>query len=119
MAEPNVDVEAIDVDRERRVTIRYMDGRECTFDLHTLRVNCPCAGCRNDRDEGRIPWPRPTSPQPLRIDEAHLVGNWGLGITWNDGHDTGIYPWDGLRHWCDRGDGGAGTDGGIRTDGLG
>ena len=33
------------------------------------------------------------SPRPLRIVDAHLVGNWGLGVTWNDGHNTGIYSW--------------------------
>jgi DUF971 family protein len=37
----------------------------------------------------------------LRIEEAELVGAWGLSVTWNDGHATGIYPWDALRRWCD------------------
>ena len=33
----------------------------------------------------------PTSSRPLRVVDAELVGAWGLGITWNDGHSTGIY----------------------------
>ncbi len=68
-----------------------------TFDLEELRERCPCAECRTRREQGR-PVRSPSSPlQPLRITDAELVGAWGLGITWNDGHRTGIYSWDLLR----------------------
>ena len=33
--------------------------------------------------------------------DARLVGAWGLGLTWSDGHATGIYPWESMRRWCD------------------
>jgi DUF971 family protein len=39
----------------------------------------------------------------LAIADAQLVGAWGLGLTWSDGHSTGIYPFESLRHWCDAG----------------
>jgi DUF971 family protein len=38
-----------------------------------------------------------SSPQPLRIVDAKLVGAWGIGITWNDGHAASIYSWELLR----------------------
>ncbi len=50
----------------------------------TLRLGCACAGCRGMREQGREVWPSPTSPLPLRIDDAELHGAWGLRITWND-----------------------------------
>jgi DUF971 family protein len=37
----------------------------------------------------------------LRIEDAQLHGAWGLNLVWNDGHRTGIYPFDALRRWSD------------------
>ena len=67
------------------------------FDLVTLRTGCPCATFRSLRDRGEAAWPRPGSPQPLRIESAELCGAWGLAISWNDGHTTGIFPFEALR----------------------
>ena len=91
----------IDVDRDAAVTITFHDGHVARFDLLRLRRNCPCATCRGLRDGGEDPWPRPGSPQPLRVDDARLHGAWGLTITWNDGHATGIYPFESLRRWSE------------------
>jgi DUF971 family protein len=87
----------IDVDRERGVTLTWPDGLTSRFELEQLRVHCPCASCRTRREGGLTVWPLPGSPQPLTIVEAELIGAWGLGFTWNDGHSTGIYNWDLLR----------------------
>lgn len=94
-------VRDIAVDRERGVTVVFGDGETCDFGLEELRVHCPCAGCRGDRDHGRVPWPTASSPQPLAVAGAELVGAWGLSFTWNDGHSAGIYPFESLRRWCD------------------
>jgi DUF971 family protein len=40
---------------------------------------------------------------PLRIEGARLHGAWGLVIVWNDGHGTGIYPFESLRRWNEGG----------------
>lgn len=93
--------EAIDVERERGVTIRFLDGHVATFELEPLRRSCPCATCRGLRDRGDEVWPRPGSPRPLRIEHAELHGAWGLNVVWNDGHATGIYPFIDLRHWSE------------------
>jgi DUF971 family protein len=90
----------IDVDRANAVTITFDDGAVCRYELVELRRACPCATCRNLRDTGQESWPRPGSPEPLAIGDAELVGAWGISFTWNDGHNTGIYPWDALRSWC-------------------
>jgi DUF971 family protein len=91
----------IDVDRAHAVTITFDDGAVCRYELVELRQACPCATCRNLRDNGQESWPRPGSAEPLAIEDAELVGAWGISFTWNDGHNTGIYPWDALRSWCD------------------
>ena len=91
----------IDLDRANGLTVTWDDGVVSRFELEELRVNCPCAECRGLRDRGEPAWPKPNSPQPLRAEDAELVGAWGLRVTWNDGHGTGIYAWDVLRAWSE------------------
>lgn len=106
---------SIEVVRDQRVTIVFHDGFVAEFDIETLRDGCPCATCRSLRDQGAPVWPRPGSPQPLRIEHAELHGGWGLAITWNDGHSTGIFPFESLRRWRE-GFGAFGPDSGLGGD---
>ena len=89
----------IDIDKSENVTVTFVDGYVARFDLLTLRQACPCAACRSLRDRGELAYPSPDSPAPLRIDDARVHGAWGLNLTWNDGHSTGIFPFDALRRW--------------------
>lgn len=93
----------ITIDREAgTLTIVFGDDVVGTYDLRELRVNCPCAGCRGARDRGVAPWPPVgRDDAALGVSDARLVGAWGLGITWTDGHEAGIFPWEGLRRWHD------------------
>jgi DUF971 family protein len=93
------------LDRERSLTLAWPDGTTATFVLEELRAACPCAECRGLREQGRPVWPKPGRHEPIRAIDAELVGAWGLGITWSDGHTTGIYSWGVLRAWAglDRG----------------
>jgi DUF971 family protein len=92
----------VDVVRDEGVTIEFVDGYVARFDLLTLRRGCPCAACRELRDRDEVAWPRPGSPTPLRIEDAGFHGAWGLAITWNDGHRTGIFGFEFLRSWHER-----------------
>ncbi|MCU1345424.1 MAG: hypothetical protein JWL70_1690 [Acidimicrobiia bacterium] len=85
------------VDRATSLTITYDDGHQCSFPLPELRQICPCATCRGIRDAGG----EVVLIDALAISDAELVGAWGISLTWSDGHNTGIYPWDALRRWCD------------------
>jgi DUF971 family protein len=91
----------IEVDRGSAITLTWEDAPASRYPLEELRVNCPCAECRGLRERGLPVWPKPSSPLPLRVEHAELVGGWGLSLTWNDGHSTGIYAWSLLRHWRD------------------
>jgi DUF971 family protein len=90
---------SIDVAKEDGVTVTYYDGYVAQFDLVSLRQGCPCATCRNMRERGEDCWPRADSPVPLRVEHAELHGAWGLTFAWNDGHDTGIFPFELRRRW--------------------
>lgn len=93
----------VEVKRDEGVTLTFADGMVAQFDLMQMRLGCPCATCRALRDEGLESWPQPNSPQPLRITDAEFAGAWGLNITWNDGHSTGIYPFEAMRLWAESG----------------
>ena len=93
----------IDVKRDTGITITFEDGYVASFDLMTLRMSCACAACRGMRERNVEVWPTPTSPLPLRIDDAELHGAWGIRLTWNDTHATGIFPFAALRDWHEGG----------------
>lgn len=89
------------IDREAGVLmLRFDDGVDCVLALEAVRAACPCAACRGRREAGQEAWtPRENGPG-LAVSDAELAGAWGLSIRWNDGHDTGIYPWTSLRRWA-------------------
>ncbi len=103
MTDARFDAETIEVVKHEGVTVTFADGEVARFDAVGLRRACPCATCRTLRARGEEAWPRPGAPIPLHIDDAELHGAWGLALTWNDGHTTGIYPWESLRRWHDGG----------------
>jgi len=97
-------VSDITVDRDRAtVSLVFGDGHRCQLGFEEMRANCPCATCRGRRDQGQPAWPPAGPHPPLSVRDARLVGAWGLGLTWSDGHATGIYPWESLRQWCEAG----------------
>lgn len=92
------DVVEVTVDRpESRLTLGFDDGVQGSIDLTELREACPCATCRAARQAGRPVVPALGGPPSVR--DAELVGAWGLGIQWDDGHATGIYPFAALHEW--------------------
>lgn len=88
------------VKRDEGLVIRFADDLVAELSLMEVRLACPCATCRTLRDQGEDVWPRPGSPLPLRIDDAEFHGAWGIHLSWNDGHSTGIYPFASLRLWA-------------------
>ena len=77
--------------------IEWTDGRSSQWRLAHLRRHCPCAGCIDE-------WTRETTLDPKSIDEniqanlVHSVGRYALNIQFSDGHSSGIFSFDLLRH---------------------
>ena len=93
----------LNLDRKEGLRIKWADGAESLLPLAYLRKRCPCATCRETREQ--VP---PSSGLSLTIlptgieratvfADAHLVGNYAIQITWADGHSTGIYDFRYLR----------------------
>ncbi|HUG00183.1 MAG TPA: DUF971 domain-containing protein [Ilumatobacter sp.] len=95
---PNTQVIDVELDREVELRVTYDDDVTATFDLLTLRQGCPCATCHGRRDQGLDAY----SGSSISARSAEMHGNWGIAITWSDGHATGIYAWEHLRRWWDQ-----------------
>jgi DUF971 family protein len=88
------------------VRITWNDGVITNHSHETLRRNCPCAFCQEQfkekvelidtRHQLRILSEKavPEKPQIKRID---WVGNYALKLTWQDGHDAGMYRYEILK----------------------
>lgn len=81
---------------ERTLGLHFTDGAELALDVVALRRACPCAHCVDEwTGEPRLgPDDVPDTVRPVRI---RSVGRYALTIGFDDGHDTGIYPFAVLR----------------------
>lgn len=76
--------------------IDWADGVSTFATWRHLRAHCPCAGCLGERarppDPFRVLSEREVAAGPPAPVAMKPVGHYAYQITWNDGHDTGIYP---------------------------
>jgi DUF971 family protein len=79
-----------------RLKIRWDDGRSTEPTGQQLRRRCPCAACIDEWTQRQTLDPASVPPS-LEIVEVKAVGNYAIGLTFGDGHRTGIYPWPLLR----------------------
>ncbi|MEX0994625.1 MAG: DUF971 domain-containing protein [Balneolaceae bacterium] len=95
---------SVEVDNEGQVLeIEWTNGHLSVFPLFGLRKNCPCVMCRGGHSqmgqfEMKLFFVEPT--RRYEIQDIKQVGNHALKITWDDGHDSGMYRWDLLRAMC-------------------
>lgn len=75
---------------QAEVRFVWDEGGEDVWTAQALRQRCTCAYCQSELTGERLLDPA-TVPADLTIDDMHLVGNYGVGIKFSDGHATGIY----------------------------
>ena len=85
--------------------IAWPDAR---FDLpaELLRVYSPSAEVRGHSEQERV---LQTGKKNVGIKAIEAIGNYAIRVTFDDGHDSGIYAWDYLyelgnnqaKHWQD------------------
>jgi DUF971 family protein len=93
--EPRTQPTEINLSRAKQLEVHWADGHRSLIPLDQLRRACPCAACRASRDEhARSPLAvnRPVGKpgETVVVDQAELVGDCGLRIRWQDGHEAGI-----------------------------
>lgn len=91
--------------KEAYLEITWSDEKICRYPLPHLREACPCVECRGGHQNMGMEH----APDniltliPVRsytVIELHPIGNYALQPVWDDGHNTGLYTWDYLRHLC-------------------
>jgi DUF971 family protein len=104
---PYADPEHIAISKSKGIEIDWKDGHHSSYGTEYLRDWCPCASCTGahgtePREKtGEAP-PNPFQmykPKP-KMNAIEPVGSYAFKISWNDGHDTGIYSYDHLRSIC-------------------
>lgn len=84
---------------EQMLRILWNDGHETRFGFVELRGQCQCAACVDEITHERLLDPA-TIPLDLQLNDAQLVGNYAVRLSWSDGHSTGLYTWNLLRKLC-------------------
>lgn len=72
------------------------DETEDVWTARALRQRCTCAYCQSETTGERLLDPA-SVPADILVTEMSLVGNYGVAITFSDGHSTGIYRFRLLR----------------------
>lgn len=75
-----------------RVVLVFSDGKELSAKAFDLRANCPCASCVSEVTGKRLVDAKKI-PADINPQEILPLGNYAVGITWSDGHASGIYPY--------------------------
>ena len=84
----------------RLLRLEFEDGA-LELPAELLRVYSPSAEVRgHGADERRLQ----TGKKQVRITAIDPVGNYGVRLRFDDGHDTGIYAWNYLRDLADNQD---------------
>ncbi len=85
----------------RTLSVLWEDGQRHDFDVRDLRLLCLCALCVEEMSGRKLLDPKSVRPDvsPRVISS---IGNYAIGIHWNDGHSSGIYSFDHLRKSGDR-----------------
>ncbi|MBF0489839.1 MAG: P-loop NTPase [Candidatus Omnitrophica bacterium] len=82
---------------EKSIVLSYKDGRKIVLDNRQVRLACQCAVCVNEMTGQKV-----LNPAKVRLDiapkEITPLGNYAVGINWNDGHSSGIFPYSLLEH---------------------
>jgi DUF971 family protein len=79
---------------KRSLAITYDSGERSTFESEFLRVHSPSAEV-----QGHSPEQRKTVPgkRNVAIRSIDPVGHYAVRITFDDGHNTGLFTWDFFR----------------------
>lgn len=98
---------AIDLKKDRGLTVQWSDGGTSYYSIAYLRKMSPSAEMKEQREQQKKNPLAILSASTVRAmgsgggsiaaESAELIGNYALRIRFSDGHDTGIYSWQYLR----------------------
>ncbi len=94
----------LDLKKDRGLSIVWSDGKSSYYSIAYLRKMSPSADMRQLREQIQQ---NPLTVLPsgaasgkgsqIAAEDAELVGNYAIKISFSDGHNSGIYSWSYLR----------------------
>lgn len=103
----STDPEHIAISKSKGIDIDWKDGHHSRYETEYLRDWCPCAGCTgaHGTEPRAKSTEQPSNPFKMYTPKSRMlgvepVGTYALRISWNDGHNAGIYSYDHLRNIC-------------------
>ena len=75
------------------VVLSFVDGRQLSAKPYDLRMNCMCALCVSEVT-GKSLIDQDKIPKDISVKEVTPLGNYAVGISFSDGHASGIYPFN-------------------------
>jgi DUF971 family protein len=102
MSDPQITPVKLDLKRDEKLEILWQDAERSVYTLTYLRSLCPCAACKEVRQEqsqttSRLKILPGNYSQSITVVNAEMVGNYALRIEWSDEHSSGIYSFQYLR----------------------
>lgn len=92
----------------QQLRLEWNDDKVHELPVKRLRDECPCASCREQRGKPAEPELLPVlaieETRPVSITSMQPVGNYAYSIIFSDGHDTGLFTLEFLRHLGERQD---------------
>lgn len=85
------------VREKKELFIRWDDSVDTKVELKTLRKLCPCASCSEQRLNQSLSYIPLYFEDQIKVDKIIEIGSYAIGISWKDGHNTGIYEFPLLR----------------------
>jgi DUF971 family protein len=81
-----------------KLFLKWDDNSESFIPLEKLRKFCPCATCAADRENQSESFIPVFHSGQTKISRINKIGNYAIGILWEDGHNTGIYEFPILKN---------------------
>ena len=82
--------------RDGRLGFEWNDGSRGACGIRELRLACPCALCV-DEHTGEKLLDESTVGNDITLVKVQSIGRYAAGLTFSDGHNSGIYPYDKLK----------------------
>lgn len=75
-------------DNRRALRVTFADGQSVDVSADRLRMRCRCATCSRARIDGTFA----PAAHGIEIEQATPIGQYGVNLTFSDGHARGIFP---------------------------
>lgn len=86
---------------QTELMLKWDDNSTSSIPLNKLRKFCPCATCMTDREKQSSSFIPIFHSGQTKISGINKIGNYAIGILWEDGHNTGIYEFPFLKNLSD------------------